>query len=63
LQSIRIFGSQAHPTRLVRSATMASVAPPQPSSASRDGGDAPSAAVLEAQLPKARALAEKFAKR
>jgi predicted RNA methylase len=30
LQSIRIPGSQAHPTRLVQSAAMASVAPPQP---------------------------------
>jgi hypothetical protein len=31
LQSIRICGSQAHPTRLVQSAAMASVAPPRPS--------------------------------
>jgi tetratricopeptide (TPR) repeat protein len=31
--------------------------------ASRDGGDAPSVADYEAQLPKARALAEKLAKR
>jgi predicted RNA methylase len=31
LQSIRIPGSQAHPTRLVQSAAMASVAPPKPS--------------------------------
>ena len=31
LQSIRIAGSQAHPTRLVQSAAMASVAPPKPS--------------------------------
>ncbi|MGH6836551.1 MAG: strawberry notch-like NTP hydrolase domain-containing protein [Methylocella sp.] len=31
LQSIRIPGSQAHPTRLVQSAAMASVAPPRPS--------------------------------
>ena len=31
LQSIRIPGFQAHPTRLVQSAAMASVAPPQPS--------------------------------
>ncbi|AGK57200.1 methylase/helicase [Hyphomicrobium denitrificans 1NES1] len=31
LQSIRIPGSQAHPTKLVQSAAMASVAPPQPS--------------------------------
>ena len=31
LQSIRILGSQAHPTKLVQSAAMASVAPPQPS--------------------------------
>ena len=31
LQSIRISGSQAHPTRLVQSAAMASVAPPRPS--------------------------------
>ena len=31
LQSIRIPGSQAHPTRLVQSAAMASVAPPTPS--------------------------------
>jgi predicted RNA methylase len=31
LQSIRICGSQAHPTRLVQSAAMASVAPPKPS--------------------------------
>jgi P-loop containing NTP hydrolase pore-1/C-terminal domain on Strawberry notch homologue len=30
LQSIRISGSQAHPTRLVQSAAMASVAPPKP---------------------------------
>jgi len=30
LQSIRIPGSQAHPTRLVQSAAMASVAPPKP---------------------------------
>ena len=29
----------------------------------RDGGDAPSAAYYEAQLPKARALAQKLAKR
>jgi hypothetical protein len=29
----------------------------------RDGGDAPSAAYFEAQLPKARALAQKLAKR
>ncbi|MEW6634669.1 MAG: strawberry notch-like NTP hydrolase domain-containing protein, partial [Pseudomonadota bacterium] len=31
LQTIRIPGSQAHPTRLVQSAAMASVAPPRPS--------------------------------
>ncbi|UCI05230.1 strawberry notch family protein [Mesorhizobium sp. B1-1-8] len=31
LQSIRIPGSQAHPTQLVQSAAMASVAPPKPS--------------------------------
>ncbi len=31
LQSIRISGSQAHPTRLVQSAAMGSVAPPKPS--------------------------------
>jgi hypothetical protein len=31
LQAIRISGSQAHPTRLVQSAAMASVAPPKPS--------------------------------
>ena len=31
LQSIRIPGSQAHPTRLVQSSAMASVAPPKPS--------------------------------
>jgi predicted RNA methylase len=31
LQSIRVPGSQAHPTRLVQSAAMASVAPPKPS--------------------------------
>jgi len=31
LQAIRIAGSQAHPTRLVQSAAMASVAPPRPS--------------------------------
>jgi hypothetical protein len=31
--------------------------------ASRDGGDAPSAAEFQAQLPKARALAQKLAKR
>src|SRR3546814_9008014 len=31
LQSIRIPGSQAHPTKLVQSAAMASVAPPTPS--------------------------------
>jgi predicted RNA methylase len=31
LQSIRISGSQAHPTKLVQSAAMASVAPPKPS--------------------------------
>jgi hypothetical protein len=31
LQSIRIPGSRAHPTRLVQSAAMASVAPPKPS--------------------------------
>ncbi len=31
--------------------------------ASRDGGDAPSAAIFEAQLPEARALAQKLAKR
>ncbi len=31
LQSIRIIGSQAHPTKLVQSAAMASVAPPKPS--------------------------------
>jgi predicted RNA methylase len=31
LQSIRISGSQAHPTRLVQSAAMGSVAPPEPS--------------------------------
>jgi tetratricopeptide (TPR) repeat protein len=30
---------------------------------SRDGGDAPSAALYEAKLPKARALAQKLAKR
>jgi hypothetical protein len=29
----------------------------------RDGGDAPSAAYYEAQLPKARALVQKLAKR
>src|SRR3546814_13795857 len=31
LQSIRIPGSQAHPTKLVQSEAMASVAPPTPS--------------------------------
>ncbi len=31
LQAIRIAGSQAHPTKLVQSAAMASVAPPKPS--------------------------------
>ncbi|PDS58821.1 MULTISPECIES: strawberry notch family protein [Rhizobium] len=31
LQSIRIPGSQAHPTKLVQSAAMASIAPPKPS--------------------------------
>jgi predicted RNA methylase len=31
LQSVRIPGSQAHPTKLVQSAAMASVAPPRPS--------------------------------
>ncbi|MGB9425034.1 MAG: strawberry notch family protein, partial [Methylocella sp.] len=31
LQSIRILGAQAHPTKLVQSAAMASVAPPKPS--------------------------------
>ena len=31
LQSIRILGSHAHPTKLVQSAAMASVAPPKPS--------------------------------
>jgi predicted RNA methylase len=31
LQAIRISGAQAHPTRLVQSAAMASVAPPRPS--------------------------------
>ena len=31
LQTIRISGAQAHPTRLVQSAAMASVAPPKPS--------------------------------
>lgn len=31
LQSIRIPGSQAHPTKLVQSAAMASIAPPRPS--------------------------------
>jgi predicted RNA methylase len=31
LQSIRISGAQAHPTKLVQSAAMASVAPPKPS--------------------------------
>jgi hypothetical protein len=31
LQSIRIPGAQAHPTKLVQSAAMASVAPPKPS--------------------------------
>lgn len=31
LQSIRILGAQAHPTKLVQSAAMASVAPPNPS--------------------------------
>jgi predicted RNA methylase len=31
LQSIRIPGAQAHPTKLVQSAAMASIAPPQPS--------------------------------
>jgi predicted RNA methylase len=31
LQSIRIVGAQAHPTRLVQSAAMASIAPPKPS--------------------------------
>jgi hypothetical protein len=30
LQSIRIAGARAHPTRLVQSAAMASVAPPRP---------------------------------
>ena len=29
----------------------------------RDGGDAPSAAYFEAQLPEARAMAQKLAKR
>src|SRR6202040_4056133 len=32
LQSIRVPGSKAHPTRLVQSAAMASVGPPKPSS-------------------------------
>jgi predicted RNA methylase len=31
LQTIRIAGAQAHPTRLVQSASMASIAPPKPS--------------------------------
>ncbi|MFX4478025.1 strawberry notch-like NTP hydrolase domain-containing protein, partial [Acinetobacter baumannii] len=31
LQSLRIPGAQPHPTRLVQSAAMASVAPPKPS--------------------------------
>jgi tetratricopeptide (TPR) repeat protein len=49
-----------------RDATMAKLAVRQIEAAfatSRDGGDAPSAAILEAQLPKARALAKKLAKR
>jgi predicted RNA methylase len=39
LQSIRISGAQAHPTRLVQSAAMASVAPPKPSYRPRLPGD------------------------
>ena len=31
LQTIRIAGAQAHPTQLVQSASMASIAPPKPS--------------------------------
>src|SRR5690606_37144842 len=31
LQTIRIDGAQAHPTQLVQSASMASIAPPKPS--------------------------------
>jgi tetratricopeptide (TPR) repeat protein len=49
-----------------RDATMAKLAVRQIEAAfatSRDGDDAPSAAILEAQLPKARALAKKLAKR
>src|ERR1700730_6397152 len=49
-----------------RDAEMAKLAVQQIEAAfttSRDGGDAPSAADFEAQLPKAHALAEKLAKR
>jgi hypothetical protein len=49
-----------------RDAEMAKLAVQQIEAAfttSRDGGDAPSAADFEAQLPKALALAEKLAKR
>jgi hypothetical protein len=49
-----------------RDAEMAKLAVPQIEAAfatSRDGGNAHSAAILEAQLLKARALAQKLAKR
>jgi tetratricopeptide (TPR) repeat protein len=44
-------------------AEMAKLAVRQIEAASRDGGNAPLAAAFEAQLPKARALAQKLAKR
>lgn len=51
LQSIRIPGAQAHPTKLVQSAAMASVAPPKPSYRTRLPANLVSGGVLsDAQL-------------
>ena len=47
LQSIRIPGSQAHPTKLVQSAAMASVAPPRLQPESAPSISAPNRSLLE----------------
>jgi hypothetical protein len=70
LQWAKSIGNQGFVLMLLaercRDAEMAKLATQQIEAAfttSRDGADAPSAAYFEAQLPKARALAQKLAKR